>query len=121
VCVTGFSGTASEKNQMTNSGITEGMISSSTPNKTPIIRMNGRAGLKRQELIKGKPGEDQQKTFYENTRTWGDTQRIPVFFFEAFYDNWKGGSHPDEVEKHLGLFRVDRSAKAAVVPVLQTP
>jgi len=66
------------------------------------------------ELIKGKPGEAQQKAFYENTRIWADTQRIPVFFFEAFDENWKGGSHPDEVEKHWGLFRADRSAKAGV-------
>ena len=31
-----------------------------------------------------------------------------------FDENWKGGAHPAEVEKHWGLYRADRSAKLAV-------
>ena len=66
------------------------------------------------ELIKGKPGEAEQKMFYEAVRAWADTERQIVFFFEAFDENWKGGTNPAEVEKHWGLFRADRNAKAAM-------
>ncbi len=66
------------------------------------------------KLIKGRTGESQQKSFYRDTRSWADAQRFPVFFFEAFDENWKGGDHPNEVEKHWGLFKADRSPKAAV-------
>jgi exo-beta-1,3-glucanase (GH17 family) len=65
-------------------------------------------------LIKGRPGESQQKTFYQDTRAWADAERFTVFYFEAFDENWKGGDHPNEVEKHWGLFRADRSPKAAI-------
>jgi exo-beta-1,3-glucanase (GH17 family) len=64
-------------------------------------------------LIKGRPGEAEQKEFYDSVRNWAETERLTVFFFEAFDENWKGGPHPAEVEKHWGLFRADRSAKAA--------
>jgi len=43
-----------------------------------------------------------------------ERDRIPTFYFEAFDENWKGGDHPDEVEKHWGVFRADRTPKAAV-------
>jgi exo-beta-1,3-glucanase (GH17 family) len=66
------------------------------------------------ELIKGKPGEIEQQMFYEAVRTWAGAERLTVFFFEAFDENWKDGAHPAEVEKHWGLFRADRSAKAAM-------
>jgi exo-beta-1,3-glucanase (GH17 family) len=67
-------------------------------------------------LIKGKAGEREQRLFYHDVRRWAEQERIPVFFFEAFDENWKGGPHPDEVEKHWGLFRADRSPKAALMP-----
>jgi len=66
------------------------------------------------DLIKGKPGEAQQKFFYEAVRAWAKAEREIVFFFEAFDENWKGGDHPDEVEKHWGLFGADRKPKAAM-------
>lgn len=62
-------------------------------------------------LIKGKPGEAEQKIFYDTLREWSHAKREVVFFFEAFDENWKGGSHPAEVEKHWGVFRADRSPK----------
>ncbi len=66
------------------------------------------------ELIKGIAGEDEQSLFFHATRAWAHAERFPVFFFEAFDENWKGGAHADEVEKHWGIFRADRSAKNAV-------
>jgi exo-beta-1,3-glucanase (GH17 family) len=66
------------------------------------------------ELIKGKPGEEEQRLFYGAVRAWAEAERQIVFFFEAFDENWKGGTHPEEVEKHWGLFRADRAPKAAM-------
>ena len=43
-------------------------------------------------------------------------ERIVSTWFEAFDENWKGGPHPDEVEKHWGLFRADRTPKQAARP-----
>lgn len=65
-------------------------------------------------LIKGSPGEAEQKLLFEAVRAWAAEARQPVFWFEAFDENWKGGDHPDEVEKHWGVFRADRSPKKTV-------
>ena len=37
----------------------------------------------------------------------------PIFIFEMFDEPWKGGDDPAEVEKHWGLFGLDREAKPA--------
>jgi exo-beta-1,3-glucanase (GH17 family) len=66
------------------------------------------------ELIKGRPGENEQKQYYNAVLAWAAARQLIVFFFEAFDENWKGGTDPAEVEKHWGLFRADRSAKAAL-------
>jgi exo-beta-1,3-glucanase (GH17 family) len=66
------------------------------------------------KLIKGKPGEAEQRFFYEAVCAWAEAERQIVFFFEAFDENWKGGTNPDEVEKHWGLFRADRTPKEAM-------
>lgn len=65
-------------------------------------------------LIKGAAGEAEQKQFYKEVRDWSVQQNLTVFFFEAFDEDWKGGPHPNEVEKHWGLFRADRTPKAAM-------
>jgi exo-beta-1,3-glucanase (GH17 family) len=63
------------------------------------------------KLIKGEVGEEQQKTFYEQFVAWTTREKIANCFFEAFDENWKGGAHPDEVEKHWGLYHSDRTPK----------
>ena len=65
-------------------------------------------------LIKGSAGEPEQKTFFDAVTAWAAKTRTATFFFEAFDENWKGGSHPNEVEKHWGLFRADRTPKQAL-------
>ena len=67
-------------------------------------------------LIQGRPGEAEQKRFYGEVRAWAEAEGRTVFVFEAFDENWKGGPHPAEVEKHWGLYRADRSPKAAMAP-----
>lgn len=64
-------------------------------------------------LIKGEPGEEPQRRFYQAFTGWVVQDRITSTWFEAFDENWKGGPHPDEVEKHWGLFRADRTPKLA--------
>jgi exo-beta-1,3-glucanase (GH17 family) len=64
------------------------------------------------ELIKGRAGEMEQAEFYRSVRAWTADTGTTVFFFEAFDENWKGGAHPNEVEKHWGLFGADRRPKA---------
>lgn len=65
-------------------------------------------------LIKGQPGEAEQAIFFESLNAWVNRDKITSFFFEAFDENWKGGEPPDEVEKHWGLYRADRTPKPAV-------
>ena len=65
-------------------------------------------------LIRGEAGEEQQQRFHDEFVTWATAQRIIHFYFEAFDENWKGGAHPDEVEKNWGLFRADRTPKKAM-------
>ena len=66
------------------------------------------------ELIRGQAGEIGQKRFHDAVEAWAEAEQLTVFYFEAFDENWKGGSHPSEVEKHWGLFRADRSPKEAM-------
>ena len=67
------------------------------------------------KLMKGRLGEPEQAAFHQVFRAWVQRARVPSFFFEAFDENWKGSADPDEVEKHWGLYRADRTPKAAMV------
>lgn len=66
------------------------------------------------KYIKGTPGEKEQAAFYEAIRHWAKETGTIVLYFEAFDEPWKGGSNPDEVEKHWGLYNVDRTPKRAL-------
>ena len=65
-------------------------------------------------MVQGAVGEAEQSVFYHASREWARSERLPMFTFEAFDENWKGGDHPRDVEKHWGLFRADRTPKAAI-------
>lgn len=64
--------------------------------------------------IIGAAGEAEQASFHRRFTEWAARIELPYFFFEAFDEPWKGGPHPDEVEKHWGLFRLDRTPKPAL-------
>lgn len=74
------------------------------------------AGGEQARLIRGEPGEAPQRRFYEEIAAWATAARVPTTWFEAFDEAWKGGDDPADVEKHWGLFRADRTPKAAVAP-----
>jgi len=58
-------------------------------------------------------GEFYQKRYLEELQRWAEEQRILVYVFEAFDENWKGSDHPLEPEKHWGLYRANRQPKLA--------
>jgi exo-beta-1,3-glucanase (GH17 family) len=94
-------------------------IQAQHPNHLVVYGETGWATMKHDEgeqarLIKGRPGEEEQAAFYDAVTSWAKDERVTVFFFEAFDENWKGGEHADEVEKHWGLYRADRTPKLAV-------
>lgn len=66
------------------------------------------------KLIKGKAGEKEQAIYYRQFTDWARKEEVCTFFFEAFDEPWKGGPHPNEVEKHWGLFKVNRQPKEAM-------
>ena len=49
-------------------------------------------------------------------RAWAADRGEPWFVFEAFDEPWKGSEDPREVEKHWGLYTVDRAPKIAMQP-----
>jgi exo-beta-1,3-glucanase (GH17 family) len=55
--------------------------------------------------------ENWQKIYFEQLMPWSRKAGIPVFWFEAFDEPWKGSSDPLEPEKHWGLYTVDRQPK----------
>jgi exo-beta-1,3-glucanase (GH17 family) len=68
-------------------------------------------------LIRGEASEAAQRVFLEQFSAWVARERIVSTWFEAFDENWKGGPHPDEVEKHWGIYRADRTPKEAAAAV----
>ncbi|NND01046.1 MAG: glycosyl hydrolase [Gammaproteobacteria bacterium] len=55
--------------------------------------------------------EELQARYYEELLAWTNQEKIFTFIFEAFDEPWKGSDHPQEPEKHWGLFFVDRTPK----------
>ena len=89
------------------------------PGITVVIGETGWATARHTEgeearLMAGVANEAQQAAFLADYLAWTTSQRVANFYFEAFDENWKGGEHPDAVEKHWGLFRADRSPKPAL-------
>lgn len=73
------------------------------------------------KYIKAPAGEVEQTKFYQEFVAWADRERQPYFYFEAFDEPWKGSGDPREVEKHWGLFRVDRTPKPACKDCVPSP
>ena len=86
------------------------------PNKQTIIGETGWATKvhnkgEQSKLIKGIAGEKEQASYYKNINTWSKKNEVTIFFFEVFDENWKGGDHPNEVEKHWGVYNANRIPK----------
>ena len=86
------------------------------PGRTVVIGETGWATRKlstgeQGRLMKGEAGEAQQALFCRELAAWAVREQVPTFFFEAFDENWKGGTEADHAEKHWGFFRADRMPK----------
>lgn len=55
--------------------------------------------------------EELQAKYYEQLLEWTTEEKVLTFVFEAFDEPWKGSAHPEEPEKHWGLFCVKRKPK----------
>ena len=89
------------------------------PDREVVIGETGWATRRNSEgdqgrLMKGELGEAEQARFLRELRAWVATSRVTTFTFEVFDENWKGGADPDDVEKHWGLYRADRTPKRAM-------
>ncbi len=60
--------------------------------------------------------EHSQEVFYRALEHWATQANQPYFYFEAFDEKWKGGTAPNEVEKHWGVFNSDRTPKLIMRP-----
>lgn len=91
------------------------------PGLTPVMGETGWATELDEEsdgeqatIIKAPAGEAEQKVFYDAFTAWAEQADQAYFYFEAFDEPWKGGDDPRDVEKHWGLFNVDRTPKKAM-------
>ncbi len=64
--------------------------------------------------VRAPAGEPEQQRFFTEISAWAVGEGVPLFYFEAFDEPWKGSDDPREIEKHWGLYRVDRTPKAAL-------
>jgi len=60
-----------------------------------------------------------QAEYYGQLLAWTNQEKILTFVFEAFDEPWKGSPHPQEPEKHWGLFYVDRTPKLVMQSLYQ--
>ncbi|MCB1097003.1 MAG: hypothetical protein KDN22_15630 [Verrucomicrobiae bacterium] len=70
-------------------------------------------------LMKEKAGPEQQVKFLEQLFPWLKAEHVPVFYFSAFDEPWKSGEDTAGAEGHWGLFKEDRTSKAAAVRLLE--
>lgn len=74
--------------------------------------------LDNQGMKPGEASEKNQTQYLKEFWDWTDGEKILSFMFEAFDEPWKGGSNPDEAEKHWGLYNEDRTPKPAAKELL---
>ncbi|MBN2011874.1 glycosyl hydrolase [candidate division KSB1 bacterium] len=87
-------------------------VKNALPDKKIIISEAGWATYTVGKLHAPRAGdESKQKRYFNELMTWSKQNNVPVFFFEAFDEPWKGSG----TEGHWGVFSVDRKAK----PVMQ--
>ncbi len=94
-------------------------VSALHPDRPVVLGETGWATARSDEgeqarLIRGRTGEGEQAAFHRAVTGWARREGLVLFWFEAFDENWKGGDDPDEVEKHWGLYRSDRTPKEAL-------
>lgn len=88
-------------------------VQSLYPGKQVIFTECGWATACNDSMDRSQVGEAQQKAYISDLLAWTESEKIPVFLFEAFDEPWKGSANEEEPEKHWGIFNEDRSPKMA--------
>lgn len=70
-------------------------------------------------LIKGQVDIEAQGLYLIELHKWIESNKVITLLFEAFDEPWKGGSEPNEVEKHWGVYNEDRTPKESFVRYLE--
>ena len=89
-------------------------VASLYPDKQVIFTECGWATCCNASMDAAQVGEEKQKCYLAQLLEWTNKEQIPVFLFEAFDEPWKGGTSPEEPEKHWGLFGVNRTGKQVI-------
>lgn len=58
--------------------------------------------------------ESFQRQYFYELMEWAEKEKVLVYYFEAFDENWKGSDDPLEPEKHWGLYKTNRRPKQAM-------
>jgi exo-beta-1,3-glucanase (GH17 family) len=53
-------------------------------------------------------------TYYKQMREWTNKEKISLFYFEAFDEQWKDAKNPVGSENHFGLINLKSEAKYAI-------
>lgn len=69
-------------------------------------------------LIKGEVSLAAQGAYLIQLNQWVESNQVTTFLFEVFDEPWKGGSEPNEVEKHWGVYYEDRTPKKSFLNYL---
>ncbi len=64
----------------------------------------------------GSKATDEYKSalFYKLMRQWSDKEKLSLFYFEAFDEQWKDSGNPQGSENHFGLINLQGQAKYAL-------
>ena len=64
----------------------------------------------------GSKATDEYKSakFYKLMREWSDNEKLSLFYFEAFDEQWKDSGNPQGSENHFGLINLKGQAKFAL-------
>ena len=82
------------------------------PNKDLIITETGWPTKSHGSRIKIENATiENQKRYNLEIETWGQKNNVLVYLFEAFDEECKGETHPDEPEKNWGIYDINRKRK----------
>jgi exo-beta-1,3-glucanase (GH17 family) len=80
------------------------------PQKQILITESGWTTSKNAGQFNPVADEVSQKQFYTEFHQWSNSKEIPVFYFEAFNERWKGPM-ATEAETNWGFYYADRTPK----------
>jgi exo-beta-1,3-glucanase (GH17 family) len=80
------------------------------PQKQILITETGWTTSKNEGQFNPVADEVSQKQFYTECQKWSNLNKIPVFYFEAFNERWKGAT-ATEAETNWGFYHTDRTPK----------